>query len=225
MHPVAIRSCPSPAGRPWSRRRRGLMTALIAMLVAVIAGDRALAAGPTVGEPAPMFSASDTDGRAVSLADLKGHTVVLEWTNHECPFVGRHYGSGQMQALQAAATADGVTWITIISSAPGEQGYVESTQANELTAKRGAKPSHVVLDPDGVIGRAYGAKTTPHMFVIDATGILVYDGAIDDQPRNAGADPATARNYVKEALAAVKEGKAPAVAVTQPYGCSIKYKS
>jgi peroxiredoxin len=198
---------------------------VIAALIALAATGGVLsAANPTIGQPAPSFSATDTDGRAVSLADLKGHTIVLEWTNHECPFVGRHYGSGQMQALQTAATADGVTWITIISSAPGEQGYVTAAEANQLTARRGAKPTGVILDPDGVIGRAYGAKTTPHMYVIDPTGVLVYDGAIDDQPRNAGADAAKARNYVKEALAAVKDSKAPAVTVTQPYGCSIKYK-
>jgi peroxiredoxin len=194
------------------------------MVASVVAGSVLHAASPVVGQPAPTFSATDTDGRTVSLADFKGHTVVLEWTNHECPYVGRHYGSGHMQALQTAATADGVTWITIISAAPGEQGYVTAAEANQLTASRGAKPTDVILDPEGVIGRAYGAKTTPHMYVIDPTGVLVYDGAIDDQPRSAGANPAQARNYVKEALAAVKEGKAPAVSATQPYGCSIKYK-
>ncbi|MFO1152438.1 MAG: redoxin domain-containing protein [Rhodospirillales bacterium] len=209
---------------PWRRRLAMTAVTLIPTVAALAVGVAVGAAGPVVGQPAPPFSTTDTDGRTVSLADLKGHTVVLEWTNHECPFVGRHYGSDQMQALQAAATADGVTWITVISSAPGEQGSVSAPEANQLTATQGAKPTDVVLDPEGVIGRAYGAKTTPHMFVIDPTGILVYDGAIDDQPRNAGADPGHARNYVKEALTAVKEGKVPAVTATQPYGCSVKYK-
>ena len=223
-----MRNDVQPHMAPADRSRRWLTTAAITLIGAMIAvlpqGRVVNAANPVIGQPAPAFSGTDTDGRAVSLSELKGRTVVLEWTNHECPFVGRHYGSGQMQALQSAASADGVTWITIISSAPGEQGYVTAAEANQLTASRGAKPTDVILDPDGDIGRAYGAKTTPHMYVIDPAGVLVYAGAIDDQPRNAGADPATARNYVKEALAAVKEGKAPAVTATQPYGCSIKYK-
>jgi hypothetical protein len=210
--------------RPASQPVFGVIALIAAILAALAIGRPAGAATAVVGQPAPAFSATDTAGRTVSLADLKGRIVVLEWTNHECPFVGRHYGSGHMQGMQAAATAEGVVWITVISSAPGEQGYVTAAEADRLTASRGAKPSDVVLDPEGVVGRAYGAKTTPHMYVIDPAGVLVYDGAIDDQPRNAGADPTQARNYVKEALAAVKEGKAPEITVTQPYGCSIKYK-
>ncbi len=209
----------------WRSPSAAKVAGSIAALIAVLATGGVLnAASPAIGQPAPQFSGTDTGGNTVSLAELKGHPVVLEWTNHECPFVGRHYGSGHMQALQATATADGVTWLTIISSAPGEQGYVTASEADRLTAGRGAKPTEVILDPDGVIGRAYGAKTTPHMYVIDPAGVLVYDGAIDDQPRTAGADPAQARNYVKEALAAVKQGRTPDVAVTQPYGCAIKYK-
>ena len=127
-------------------------------------------------------------------------------------------------ALQGEATADGVVWLTILSSAPGEQGCVTAAEADGLTASRGAKPTAVILDPDGTIGRAYAAKTTPHMYVIDPAGVLVYNGAIDDQPRNAGANPAAARNYVKEALAAVKSGTPVPVPVTQAYGCSVKYK-
>lgn len=219
-----MQTSPHPLHHATSAVRLYLVAAALAVTMVLIGAPIAFAA-PTIGQPAPAFTGTDTHGNTVSLGDLRGKVVVLEWSNHECPFVGRHYGSGNMQALQKAAVADGVVWLTIVSSAPDEQGSITAAAANELTTKRGAAPTAVILDPSGEIGHAYGAKTTPHMFVIDATGILVYDGAIDDQPRNAGADPATARNYVKEALAAVKEGKAPAVAVTQPYGCSIKYKS
>jgi hypothetical protein len=128
-----------------------------------------------------------------------------------------------MQALQKQARDDGVVWLTIVSSAPGEQGYVTSKEADALTLSRGASPTAVVLDPSGEIGRAYDAKTTPHMFVIDAARILVYMGAIDDQPRNFGADPARANNYVRAALTAIKSGQPVANPVTQPYGCSVKY--
>ncbi len=209
--------------RSWAKiAALGFVVAIVIVISAT--GRPAAATMAAVGKPAPAFSGTDTGGRTISLADLAGRVVVLEWSNHECPFVGRHYGSGHVQALQAEATRDGVTWLTILSSAPGEQGYVTAAEADRLSASRGAMPTAVVLDPDGTIGRAYGAKTTPHMYVIDAAGILVYTGAIDDQPRNFGANPAEARNYVAEALAAVKSGTPVPVPVTQPYGCSVKYK-
>jgi peroxiredoxin len=195
------------------------------MIVLLAAGFTAAAPSPAPGQPAPGFSGTDSSGRPVSLslADYRGSIVVLEWTNHDCPFVRRHYDTGNMQALQRQAKKDGVVWLTVVSSAPGEQGYVTGKEADALTTARSASPTAVVLDPSGEIGHAYGAKTTPHMFVIDPAGMLVYMGAIDDQPRNFGADPARANNYVRTALAAVKSGQPVANAITQPYGCSVKY--
>lgn len=202
---------------------RATMVTAACLLLAIVVSAEIAVASPAVGQPAPAFTGTDSNGRTVSLADLRGKTVVLEWTNHECPFVQRHYHSGNMQALQKAAAADGIVWLSIISSAPDEQGNIKPEEANALTASRGAAPAAVILDPSGTIGRAYGARTTPHMFVIDPNGILVYMGAIDDQPRNTGAAPATATNYVREALAALKAGQPVPNPVTQPYGCSVKY--
>jgi len=176
------------------------------------------------GKPAPDFTATDSNGRSHKLSDLKGKTVVLEWTNDGCPYVRKHYGSGNMQALQKDAADKGIVWLTVISSAKGEQGHVDGAGANRLTADRKATPAAVLLDPAGTIGRAYGAKTTPHMYVIDKDGKLVYNGAIDDKPTANTADIKGARNYVKEALAAVTEGKPVAVASTRAYGCSVKYQ-
>jgi AhpC/TSA family protein len=202
-----------------------LALAVVGLVVIFLTAVRPAATAPTLapGQPAPGFTGRDSGGHPVSLADYRGPIVVLEWTNHECPFVRRHYDSGNMQALQKQATESGVAWLTIVSSAPGEQGYVTGEEADALTRSRNASPTAVILDPSGAIGHAYGAKTTPHMFVVDPAGALVYMGAIDDQPRNFGADPARAENYVREALAAVGSGQRVANAVTQPYGCSVKY--
>jgi peroxiredoxin len=204
---------------------RRLALAVVGTMMIVLAAARLAAAtpNPAPGQPAPGFSGTDAGGRSVSLADYRGSIIVLEWTNHDCPFVRRHYDTGNMQTLQKQAKKDGVVWLTIVSSAPGEQGYLTGKEADALTVSRSASPTAVVLDPSGEIGRAYGAKTTPHMFVIDPAGTLAYMGAIDDQPRNFGADPARANNYVRAALTAVKSGQPVANAVTQPYGCSVKY--
>jgi peroxiredoxin len=177
-----------------------------------------------IGNPAPDFVGSDSNGKGVALKDLRGHIVVLEWSNNQCPFVGKHYRSGNMQALQKEATSKGVVWLTVLSSAPGEQGNVTAAEANELTRSRGAAPTAVILDSSGVIGRAYGARTTPHMFVIDKTGTLVYMGGIDDRATTDVADIAPAKNYVRLALTAVMSGTAVADPITRPYGCSVKYK-
>jgi peroxiredoxin len=211
---------------PSARHARdgGVLVALVVALALVLAVVRPAAAAPMIGQPAPAFTGTDSNGNLVSLADLRGKVVVLEWTNHDCPFVRRHYDAASMQALQEGAKADGVVWLSIISSAPGEQGHVSAAEANRLTTKRSAHPAAVILDPDGTIGRLYDAKTTPHMYIIDATGVLVYMGAIDDQPRNLGADPLTARNYVSGALAQIKAGQPVDPAMTQPYGCSVKYR-
>lgn len=180
-------------------------------------------AAPVVGEAAPAFTGKDTKGAAVNLSDFAGKTVVLEWTNNGCPYVRKHYGSGNMQKTQEAATAEGVVWLTIISSAEGKQGYVTPAEADALTAERGAKPTDVILDTDQAIARAYEAKTTPHMFVIDGEGKLVYAGAIDDTPTADPKDLATARNLVLAALDDLKNGRPVAVSETEPYGCSVKY--
>jgi len=180
-------------------------------------------ADPQVGAPAPIFTGTDTTGAQVSLADFKGKVVVLEWTNHDCPFVRKHYGSGNMQALQQEATEAGVVWLSIISSAPGKQGHVDAATADELTRSRGAHPSHVLLDSSGTIGRLYGAKTTPHMYVIDPEGRLVYMGGMDDIPSARVDDIPKAHNYVRAALAELQAGKPISQPVSRPYGCSVKY--
>ena len=195
----------------------------VAFAVVAAAGVRLAGAAAVVGEPAPAFTLTDTNGRTHSLADLEGKTVVLEWWNCECPFVGKHYGSGNMQKLQKEWTARGVVWLTISSSAQGKQGYVDAARANAWMKERGGAPTAVLLDHDGKVGRAYGAKTTPHMFVIDGKGTLVYAGGIDDKPSTDQADIATAKNFVSAALAEVLAGKAVTTATSQPYGCSVKY--
>lgn len=180
--------------------------------------------GPAIGKPAPDFTLTDTHGEKRSLSDYKGKFIVLEWINHDCPFVGKHYGSGNMQKLQREYTEKGVIWLSINSSAPGKQGYCTPEQANKLTKKKEAFPTAVLLDPDGKVGNIYGAKTTPHMFIITPEGILIYNGAIDDKPSTKKKDIAKAKNYVRATLDAAMNGKKVAIPTTQPYGCSVKYK-
>lgn len=199
-----------------------ILAATAALAVAATAQDKAGPAKP--GQAAPAFTATDSNGKPVSLADFKGKTVVLEWTNHDCPYVRKHYGAGSMQALQTDATGKGVVWLSIVSSAPGMQGFVGGLEANKLSDDRKAKPSAVVLDPKGAVGRAYGATATPHMFVIAPDGTVAYAGAIDDKPSSNPADIPKARNYVKDAIAAVAAGKPMAPAQTRSYGCSVKYQ-
>lgn len=193
---------------------------LFGALVVVPAAAHAQAA---VGQPAPGFSAPDQTGATRSLDAYKGKWVVMEWVNHECPFVKKHYGSGNMQKTQAAAASKGAVWLSVNSSAPGKQGAMDGKLATSLTSEKKATPSAVLLDPDGKIGHAYGAKTTPHMFVIDPKGTVVYAGAIDDKPSTDPADVKSARNFVLAALDEAMAGKAVSVASTQPYGCSVKY--
>jgi peroxiredoxin len=179
---------------------------------------------PHIGSAAPEFVGTDSYGKSVALKDLRGRIVVLEWSNNQCPFVGKHYRSGNMQSLQKEAKNEGVVWLTVLSNAPGEQGNVTAAEANELTRSRGASPTAVILDPSGVIGRAYDARTTPHMFVIDKTGTLVYMGGMDDKATTDVADVPPAKNYVRLALTAVISGTQVQDPVTRPYGCSVKYK-
>lgn len=180
-------------------------------------------AGPTVGQPAPAFTAVDSHGKTVSLADFKGRPVVLEWSNDGCPFVQKHYKSGNMQALQKAYTARNVAWLTVLSSAPGKQGHVDGAGADRLSSERGAAPTAVLLDTSGALGKRYDAKTTPHLFVIDGNGVLAYAGAIDSIPSADAEDVAKATPYLQQALDAVLAGKPVAQPATPPYGCSIKY--
>jgi AhpC/TSA family len=179
----------------------------------------------TIDQAAPAFSGKGADGHTINLSDYKGKTVVLEWTNHDCPFVKKHYESGNIPQLQKDAAAKGVVWLQVISSAPGEQGQVDGPTAIKINAKRNAQPAGTVLDPDGTIGKLYGAKTTPHLFIVNAEGKLVYKGGIDSIASSNPADIAKADNYVSSALTALAAGKKVAHPSTQPYGCSVKYAS
>ena len=212
---------------PFCLSRRHLLAGSALAGLALATGLPALAAPPPVksGSVAPAFTLASAGGGKTSLADFKGKTVVLEWTNHECPFVKKHYSSGNMQKLQKEAAGAGVVWLTIISSAPGEQGAVSAEEANRLTASRGATPAQVLFDPDGKVGRAYGARATPHMYVIAPDGKLAYLGAIDDKPGTDVAEVQGARNYVREALAELSSGKPVSAPQTRAYGCAIKYAS
>jgi len=182
-------------------------------------------AAPQVGQPAPDFTGTDSNGQTVHLSDLKGKVVVLEWTNDGCPFVGKWYSSGAMQALQRDARAKGVVWLTVVSSAPGEQGYVDGPRANQDTRSRNAMPNNVLLDPRGTIGHLYDAKTTPEIAVIKADGTLAYLGGADSIASTDVADMARAEPYAREAIEAVVAGQPVSHPVTRPYGCSVKYGS
>ncbi len=176
-----------------------------------------------VGESAPDFTATDSNGKVQKLSDYKGKFVVLEWTNQSCPYTRKHYESGNMQKLQKEWTQKGVVWFTVVSSAPGSQGYVTAAQENDYVKKVNAAPTAVLLDPRGDLGHLYAAKTTPHMFIIDPSGKLIYNGAIDDHPTTDVSDIANSTNYVSQALEQAMSGKPIAEAATRPYGCSVKY--
>lgn len=180
-------------------------------------------ASPEPGKPAPDFTGTTSNGETITLSDLKGKPVVLEWTNHQCPYVVKHYRSGNMQKTQRAVTEAGAFWITIVSSAEGKQGYVTAEEANDLTTSRGSYTDHVILDPSGEIGRLYDARTTPQMFLINEEGTLEYMGAIDDQPSTRAETIAVANNYLLASWGEFKEGKSVSNQSTKPYGCSVKY--
>jgi len=195
---------------------------LVAMFIGIISGPQAFAAA-TVGAPAPDFSLTDSNGQTQTLAQYKGKTVVLEWNNPGCPFVHKHYASGNIPRQQAAATAAGIVWLTINSGASGKQGDLDASGAKAFVAQYNAKPSAYLFDRDGQVGHLYGAKTTPHMYVIDAGGMLRYMGGIDSIPSTDEDDIAKATQYVPQALAELKSGKPVSVTTSQPYGCSVKY--
>lgn len=177
-----------------------------------------------IGEPAPVFTLPGTDGESYYLESLQGEFVVLEWLNFGCPYVERHYRSGNMPALQKEFTEKGVRWLSIVSSAPGTQGYYESDEMNVQNEKMGGMQSAILLDPEGDVGKMYGAKTTPHMYVIDKEGVLIYKGGIDDQPRASYEKTKLANNYVRAALEEAMNGDEVSEAISRPYGCSVKYK-
>lgn len=180
-------------------------------------------AAVSVGQPAPAFSAVDTSGKTVSLADFKGKHVVLEWVNPGCPFVQKHYNSANMPATQKDVTSKGVVWLSVNSTHAGASDYLAPAALARWMKDKGGAPTATLMDADGKIGRAYGARTTPHLYVIDARGTLVYAGAIDSKPSANPADIATATNYVKQAVGESLAGKPVSVATTRAYGCSVKY--
>lgn len=196
---------------------------LMTTMVAVATVGSAVAGGVATGDAAPAFTLKDTQGKEHSLSDYKGRHVVLEWTNYECPFVRKHYDSKNMQALQKKYAGEGITWLSICSSAPGNQGHMKAADAGKAMADRDATPAAYLLDESGKVGQAYGAKTTPHMFVIGPDGKVVYQGAIDSIRSASPDDVAKADNYVAACLDACLTGKPVAQGSTKPYGCSVKY--
>ena len=197
------------------------LASLCGMIVFLIASSSVAAVMP--GQEAPDFTLTDSNGDSVSLSDFAGKKVVLEWTNHECPFVRKHYSSGNMQATQKAVTAKGVVWLSIISSAPGKQGYVTGEKANALTAERGAAPTGVLLDPKGQVGRLYGATATPQMVIMDEKHTVLYAGAIDDVPTANPGDLKRAHNLVLAAFDDIEAGRPVRTPYETPYGCTVKY--
>jgi hypothetical protein len=209
----------------FGRRARLFAVPTVAAFCACLLGlaDSARSSAVQVGRPAPEFTATDSRGKPLTLSQFRGKTVVLEWTNADCPYTHKHYASGNMQGIQALAKKNDVVWLTVISSAPGKQGYVNGPAADALTESRGAEPTAVLLDPSGTLGRLYGAKTTPHLFVIDKNGALQYMGGIDSIATADAGDIQKAEPYLKEAMLAVAQGSPVSHPVTKPYGCSVKY--
>lgn len=203
--------------------RYRLMTTAMAVTVASILAVQA--ANLRTGNPAPEFTLTDSNGKSHNLSDYRGKYVILEWINHGCPFVVKHYSSGNMQALQKEYTGKDVIWFSVCSSAEGKQGYMSNEEWNTTVLEKGASPTAVLIDEDGTVGKMYDARTTPHMYVIDPEGKLIYQGAIDDKRSTDVADIATSENYVRTTLTKAMAGEAIDKAQTQPYGCSVKYKN
>jgi AhpC/TSA family len=200
-----------------------IAAACTAFSIAVLCAPQSARASAEVGKPAPDFSVAASDGKSYSLSEYRGKYVVLEWLNHGCPYVRKHYDTGNMQSLQKEMAAEGVVWFSIISSAPGHEGHSDADKANADAKANDAHPAAILLDGKGDVGRSYEAKTTPHMFVIGPDGTLLYKGAIDDKPTFAKDTVAGAKNYVRQAISEAMAGKPVSEAITTPYGCSVKY--
>jgi len=200
---------------------RKFMASTLVFFAALLQLSPAWAA--SVGEAAPLFTVTDTNGKVHKLSDYKGKFVVLEWSNRGCPYTQKHYNSGNMQQLQREWTARGVIWLTVISSAPGKQGYITGPEENAYVQQVKAAPTAVLLDPTGALGHLYDAKTTPDIFIINPQGTLIYSGAIDDTPSTDVADVSKAKNYVSVALEEATAGKPVTMSTSRPYGCSVKY--
>ena len=201
-------------------KRSTILSVFVALLLCTVAP---LIWAGKVGDPAPDFTATASNGKSVRLSEYRGKYVVLEWHNNGCPYVGKHYNSGNMQRLQKQWTGQGVVWFTILSSAPGKQGYVTAGEENSYLAKMQAAPTAALLDPSGEIGHLFDAKTSPQMVVINPQGVVIYSGAIDDKPTTDTQDVPNATNYVSLALEQAMAGKPVQTSVTRPYGCSVKY--
>ena len=201
-----------------------IRNSMLVLAVAALASTACSAkAAPVVGQAAPAFTAKDSKGETYSLEQLKGKYVVLEWLNHGCPYVKKHYDSKNMQQLQKQWTDKGVVWLSVVSSAKGKQGYQTANDTNATAKQKGSQATAILLDPDGTLGKLYAARTTPQMFVIDPQGVLLYAGAIDDKPSTNVKDVPGAKNYVSAALDAALAGQKVEVTTTRPYGCSVKY--
>lgn len=198
----------------------GLFSFSFGLLASASAG-----AEPVVGQPAPTFTGTAVEGGSLNLADLRGKTVILEWTNHECPFVQKHYESGNIPKLQKQAASQGIVWLQVISSGPDKQGFVDAATAKKLNQDRGATPANTLLDPSGAIGKLYAATNTPQLFIIDPKGVLLYKGGIDSIASADKDDIASAENYIDSALKELAAGKPISKAATKPYGCTVKYGS
>lgn len=199
------------------------LAVLLPALLLFIAAFNWPANDAEIGAPAPVFTLPDTDGNTYNLEDLQGKFVVLEWLNFGCPYVQRHYNSGNMPELQKEFTGKDVVWLSVVSSAPGKQGYYPAGEMNARNEEFGGQQTAILLDPEGDVGRMYGARTTPHMYVINPEGTLIYKGGIDDKPRARTEDTKAANNYVRAALKAAMNGEEVAVNTARPYGCSVKY--
>jgi peroxiredoxin len=201
--------------------QRGVSILWLALVVAVL--PVTAYADAEIGKPAPEFSGTGSDGKTHTLAEYRGRILVIEWLNHDCPYVRKHYDTRNMQSLQKELTDQGVAWLSVISSAPGKQGHSSAAKANADAKEKDAHATAILLDESGEIGRAYGAKTTPTMFVVGADGTLIYKGAIDDRPTFAKDTISGAKNYVRQAVNETREGKQVSEPATAAYGCSVKY--
>ena len=199
------------------------MNTIVKSTLALLVAAGTAVGAPSVGQPAPEFTLTDSNGQSHNLSDFKGKFVVLEWLNHGCPFVKKHYDGGNMQGLQKEYTGKDVVWLSIASSAPGKQGNMSPEETNKTKEEKGAAPTAVLIDEDGTVGKLYDAKVTPELFVINPEGTLIYAGAIDDKKSVDAADVAGARNYVKQALDEAMAGNPVSTPQTEAYGCGVKY--